>query len=187
MSNAIGLRFVPYKEEKHLKCHFFGAPVLTPSMQDEFPLSVFFLGMIDLKRIASLDKGNRLPHQGYLYFFFDSKKGCRQLLPIVRYVAEEPTVIVDDFNDRLSVDEFKGIDAPCGVEFFEVEEDAERCKLLGVPCDWNYEDKPERELLLTLDHYDDMLDFLPFLDGFTYIFFGEKDPFRDAKAFYEYS
>ncbi len=185
MSKAIGLRFVPYDEKKHLKNHFLGKPTLNPSLKEEFPLEVFFLGMVDLREIADLDKENKLPHEGYLYFFLDTSRDYRQLQPIVRYTKEEPTIIVDDYNDLLSLEEYKGISVPHGVEYYEVEEDAEGCKLLGVPCDWNYQAKP-KELLLTIDHMDEELNLLPFLDGFTYIFFGKENRFEDVSVFHEY-
>ena len=183
---AIGLRLVPY-EEKHLKNHFFGSPLLPESMQD-FDESVMFLGMVHLPDIASLDKENKLPHEGYLYFFLDTREGSRHLLPIVRYSKEEPAFIVDEFNDELAEDEYKGIEKPVGVEFAEVGDDDEGCKLLGVPCDWNYPDPPKTPLLLSLSHYDEGLSFLSHLDGYTYVFFGPKGHEYDgAYGFYEYS
>ena len=88
MKKAIGLRFVPYDEKKHLKSHFLGAPAAIPTMQDEFDDGVFFLGMIHLPEIAALDKENKLPHEGYLYFFLDSSGTTRRMTPIVRYVVK---------------------------------------------------------------------------------------------------
>ena len=188
MKKAIGIRFVPYEESKHFKSHFFGAPLLTKPMLGDFDDQVMFLGMIHLPDIKNLDKENALPHEGYLYFFLDTSGGYRCLSPIVRYVKEEPSAICDDFNELFANEEYPGSDKPRGIEFYEVEEDAEGCKLLGIPCDWNYPDPPARPLLLTLDHYDEGLDFLPQLDGFTYIFFGPKgEEFEGAILHPEYS
>ncbi len=187
MSKAIGLRIVPYDEKKHLKSHFFGKPLATPSMKGEFDDTVLFLCMIHLTEIAKFDKENKLPHEGYLYFFLDTANTYRQMQPIVRYVKEEPTEIIDDFNAKLAKGQLKGIEEPRGIEFAEVEENDDGCKLLGVPCDWNYQAKP-KPLLLQISHFDEELDFLPELDGFTYVFFGPEDaPFDGATGFCEYS
>ena len=184
---AIGLKFVPYDEKKHLKSHFFG-PLLAPKgLDDDLYDSTMFLGMIHLPEIASMDKGNKLPHEGYLYFFLDTEDGYRKLKPIVKYSDKEPEFIIDDFNDELT-DEYPGIDKPVGIEFVEVDEEDEGCKLLGYPCDWNYENPPKTPLLLSISHFDEELNFLPHLDGYTYVFFGPKGhEFDGAYGFYEYS
>ncbi|MBO4541308.1 MAG: hypothetical protein J5736_04960 [Bacilli bacterium] len=188
MKKAIGLRFVPYDESKHIKSHFLGAPLAIPSMQGEFADQVFFLGMIHLPEIATLDHDNLLPHEGYLYFFLDSSTTTRHMKPIVRYVKEEPTLIIDDFNSRPALKDIWGIQKAHGIEFEEVDVDSDGCKLLGVPCDWNYQDPPKSPLLLSISHYDEELDFCPELDGYTYIFFGPKGKeFEEAYGFYEYS
>ncbi len=188
MSKAIGLRFVDYDESKHAECHFLGDPVIPKSMMNDFDDDVMFLGMIPLEKIAALDPENKLPHKGTLYFFLDTSGTSRRLFPIVRHTLETPTVMLDGFNEPFSEKEFPGIRKPRGVEFVEVDEGAEGCKLLGVPCDWNYEKEPENPLLLTISHFDEGLDFLPFLDGYTYIFFGPKGKkFDGATGFYEYS
>lgn len=188
MKKAIGLRFVPYDEKKHLKSHFLGAPAAIPAMRDKFDDGVFFLGMIHLPEIAALDKENKLPHEGYLYFFLDSSGTTRRMTPIVRYVKEEPSIVIEDFNLSPKLKGIHGIERPHGIEFEEVDEDYDGCKLLGVPCDWNYPNPPKDPLLLSISHFDEELDFCPELDGYTYIFFGPKGKeFDEAYGFYEYS
>ena len=188
MSKAIGIRFVPYDPNKHLRTHFLGAPLVPASLGEAFDDEVMFLGMIHLPEIAALDKENKLPHSGYLYFFMDTSASSRHMNPIVIHTLEEPDRIIDDYNDLFALEEYRGANKARGVEFFEVEEDAEGCKLLGYPCDWNYENKPRNPLLLTISHYDEDLDFLPELDGFTYVFFGPKGhEFDEAYGFYEYA
>ena len=189
MSSAIGLRFVPFDEKKHIYNHFFGCPVLPKGLEKELDRDVLFLGQIRLSDIAELDEENHLPHEGYLYFFLDTSETERHMIPIVRYVEEEPNIIVDDFNDRLAKEEgYLGADKARGIEFVKVSAEADNCKLLGVPCDWNYESKPKDPLLLQLSHYDEDLEFLPQLDGYTYVFFGPKGKrFDEAYGFYEYS
>ncbi len=185
---AIGLRFVPYDEKKHAKSHFLGAPLAIPAMQDAFEDTVFFLGMIHLPETAKFDKEGLLPHEGYLYFFLDSADTTRKMKPIVRYVKEEPNLIIDDFNARPELEGIHGIQVPHGIEFEEVDADSDGCKLLGIPCDWNYQNPPKDRLLLSINHYDEELDFCPELDGYTYIFFGPKGKeFDGAYGFYEYS
>ena len=186
---AIGLRFVPYVESKHLKSHFLGMPLLPATLAEELNKdNIIFLGQIFLPDIAALDIENRLPHEGYLYFFFDTSNTTRALKPIVRYSKEEPKVLVEGFNESVDLDLYRGIDIPRGVEFYEVDEDDDGCKLLGYPCDWNYMEKPKNPLLLSISHFDEELDFLPELDGYTYIFFGPKGhEFDGAYGFYEYS
>ncbi|MCR4561763.1 MAG: DUF1963 domain-containing protein [Bacilli bacterium] len=186
MSKAIGLRFVPYDETKHIKCHFFGNPVLPKDINPNFDDSVMFLGMIDLKEIGYLHDGDMLPLDGYLYFFLDTSGSCYKLKPILLYSKNEPTVVIDDFNLGLDEGQYKGISIPRGIEFYEVEENADCCKLLGTPYDWNYEEEP-KPLLLSLNHFDEGLNFLSFIDGYTYIFFGEKGKeLSEATLFGEY-
>ena len=188
MSNAIGLKFVPYDEKKHIRNHFLGPAVLPEFLADEFDDDVMFLGMVHLPDIAELDEENHLPHIGYLYFFLDTSRTNRQLGPIVIYSEEEPTICFDDFNNTIAAGECPGADIPHGVEFEKVPGNAEGCKLLGVPCDWAYEKAPKEPLLLQISHFDEELDFLPQLDGFTYIFFGPKGKrFEGATAFHEYA
>ncbi len=186
MSKAIGIRFVPYDKKKHLTNHFFGKPVCPKGMEGEFDDQVLFLGMIHLPEIVPFDKENRLPHTGYLYFFLDVSNP-RRMDPIVRYVETEPEVIIDDYNHLLALEGFSGIETPRGIAFEEVEADAEGCKLLGVPCDWNYPDPPKSDLLLTLDHISEELNFQVQLNGFTYIFFGPKgEEFSGVYGYGEY-
>lgn len=188
MKKAIGLKFVPYDPNKHQRSHFLGAPIATDALVDEFGDEVLFLGMIHLPDIAELDKDNVLPHEGYLYFFLDTSMTTRHLNPIVRYTKEEPTAVYDDYNDILALEEYKGANIAKGIEFVEVDENDKGCKLLGVPYDWNYQAPPQNPLLLQISHFDEHLDFLPELDGFTYIFFGPKGhEFDGAYGFYEYS
>lgn len=189
MAHAIGIRFVHYDESKHAINHFFGAPLLTEELKEEMNAhpDVFFLGSINLKDIAELDEENHLPHVGYLYFFFDASDSYRQLKPIVRYSEEEPTIWVDDFNESFS-EVCAGVEEPIGIEFEAVEGNSDECKLLGVPCDWNYPSPPKEPLLLQIDHYDDGLAFLEFLDGYTYVFFGPRGKrFEGVTAHYEYA
>ena len=187
MNKAIRLKFVPYDDKKHLLNHFFGHPVVPEGLLDGLDDTVFFLGMIHLPDIADLDPDYRLPHEGNLYFFLDTKDTTRKMRPIVIHSEKEPKEIIDDFNEDLAK-EIPCLQYPVGVEYELVKKDAECCKLLGVPCDWNYAEPPASKLLLQISHYDEDIEFLPELDGFTYIFFGEEGhEFDQAYGHYEYS
>ena len=49
----------------------FGDPVLTEELYESLPPTAMFLMQIRLEDIKDLDEENLLPHEGYLYFFFD--------------------------------------------------------------------------------------------------------------------
>lgn len=184
---AIGIRFVPFLEDsKNHPSRFFG-PLICPEEIFNQVDDLLFLGMIHLPEIAELDKENRLPHKGYLYFFMDVEEGYRRMMPYVFYSEKEPELCCDDFNEPF-IEEYGKVHRPIGIEFYETDADASGCKLFGEPYDWNYADPPKTKLLLTISHMDEELNFLPQLDGFTYIFFGEEgNEFEGAYAFYEYS
>ncbi len=188
MSKAIGLRFVPYNEDEHLLNHFFGAPILPRGFAEQLDDSLLFLGQIHLPDIEELDSENRLPHFGNLYFFLDTSDGKRHLRPVIVHSEATPVELSDDFNEAFAEGNYPNTDIAWGIEFVEVDEDDEGCKLLGVPCDWNYENPPKTPLLLSISHFDEDLSFLEELDGYTYIFFGPKGhEFDGAYGFYEYS
>ena len=188
MRYGIQLKFKPCEGEKLPNSYFLGAPVLPKGTGEEISDDEMFLGVIHLPDIAAIDIDNLLPHQGYLYFFLDTSGTSRHLVPIVRYSIVEPSVMIDDFNKKIEDEEFHDITKSFAVSFEACEADAEGCKLLGVPCDWNYPTPPKDPLLLTISHFDEVLDFLPELDGYTYVFFGpEGARFDGAYGFYEYS
>lgn len=184
MAKAIGMRLSKGAVEPDAS-KFFGDPTIPGAWRDDFHEDVMFLAQIRLEEIAPFDSEGVLPHTGYLYVFLDTREGEYDLVPIVRYFDGEPDTIVEDFN--ASVVEYERYVEPLGISFFESEVDADGCKLLGVPSDWNYEEEPPH-LLLQIDHMDETLGFLPQLDGFTYLFFGEDvTGFSDVQICQEYS
>ncbi|MCR5349111.1 MAG: DUF1963 domain-containing protein [Bacilli bacterium] len=191
MSQAIGLKVAPFEGYGSRKSYFFGDPILPISLVDKFDDETFFFGMINLKEIASLDTEGKLPHEGFLYLFLhllDSfEDECpSHFAPVFFYSKVEPTHVVDDFNE-VFLETFPNIGTPKGMAFSAVPEDAMGTKLLGVPYDWNYENKP-KELLLTISHLDEELDFCAYIDGLSYVFFGPKEnPFGGATMFLERS
>lgn len=164
---------------------FFGSPVIPGSLLDELKGELLFLMQIRLSDLASLDKDNILPHEGYLYFFIDVSEGEYNLRPVVKYSNEELDTIVDDFNDQtVGFEEFVN---EYEISFSECDDDSSGLKLLGVPNDWNYEgDSPK--LLFQFDPLASDMGLFSYLDGFIYFFFGddEKD-FSQVEIFEEYS
>lgn len=154
---------------------FFGTPTLPMEWEDDFYDDEIFLCQIRLADIAHLDAENKLPHTGYLYVFIYTGDGKYHLSADVRYFDGEPTLAIDDFNAE--VDGYERFNEAYLMEFYPVEEDADCTRLLGVPCDWNYEDEPKK-MLMQFDPCDSEMGFLDEIDGFLYFFFG-----KDTKDF----
>ena len=151
---------------------FFGTPTVPLAWEGDFYEDEIFFCQINLADVAHLDKENCLPHAGYLYIFLHTDGGDYDLEADVRYFEGEPELAIDDFN--LEVEGYEGFNDAYLMEFCEVD-DAEACtRLLGVPNDWNYEDKPPK-LLLQFDPLDSEMGFLDHLDGFLYFFFGKDE------------
>ncbi len=164
---------------------FFGTPTVPLAWNDGFDDDEIFFCQIRLSDIAVLDKGNKLPHTGYLYVFLHTEDGKYHLGADVRYHDDEPELAIDDFN--AVVDGFESYTQGYLMEFSEVDEDEVCTRLLGVPSDWNYQNEPPK-LLMQYDPLDNEMDFLDTLDGFVYLFFGEKqEDFGAITLWEEYS
>ena len=151
---------------------FFGDPAIPTDWEDVFLDDEIFFAQIRLADIAHLDTENKLPHTGYLYFFIHTEDGPYGLTADVKYYDGEPALILDGFNE--AVEEYERFGTTYLMEFSEVGEDTSTTRLLGNPCDWNYEDEPPK-LLLQYDPLDNEMGFLDFLDGFIYFFFGRDE------------
>lgn len=149
---------------------FFGKPTLPQKWNDFNDTTIFFL-QINLEEIKNFDKDNKLPHEGYLYFFLDVEDEYAVTCD-VRYFKGIPDAVVDDFNSI--VPGYEQYDKEVLVEFEECEDDEMGTKLLGYPADWNYMDEP-RKLLLQFDPLDAGLGLFEQIDGLFYFFFDEKD------------
>ena len=186
MNSAIGIKVKKAPEGYDLGASkFFGTPTVPLDWEGDFYEDEIFLCQIRLSDIAHLDKGNRLPHSGYLYIFLETEHGIYNLKPDVRYYDGEPELAIDAFN--AAVEEYEKYTEAYLMEFFEVDEDEVGTRLFGVPSDWNYEDEPPK-LLFQYDPFDNDMDFLDTLDGFVYFFFGddEKD-FKKINLMEEYT
>lgn len=173
MSKSIKMKVRPAPAEYDLTASkFFGSPTIPEEWADDFDEDVIFLCQIRLQDIAPYDKENRLPHTGYLYIFLDTYEGEYDLVPIVRYSADEPDTVIEDFNE--SVAGYEEYTEAWLIEFEEGEEDEACTRLLGVPSDWNYEEEPPR-LLMQFDPLDSDMGIFNHIDGFFYFLFGEDE------------
>ena len=184
MAKAIGMR-LHTAPVSPTDSRFFGDPTIPEAWSNDFDEDVMFFCQIRLADLAELDTEGVFPHTGYLYIFLDTRNGDYELEPIVRYYAGEPDTIIDGFNE--AVEEYEQYNHAIGITFCESEIDADGCRLLGIPSDWNYAEEPPH-LLMQIDHLDETLSFLSHLDGFTYLFFGEDlEQFTDVQIMQEFS
>ena len=74
---------------------FYGAPTLPESLLNNYPDDCVFFLQINCEELKDLDPDNRLPHEGYLYFFLDAEMyPCDDLYIFVDYTLEEPKYTV---------------------------------------------------------------------------------------------
>lgn len=189
MANAIRMKLhKPQGKYNPARSKFFGDPVIPVWMKEEIEDDEVFLAQIKLSDIAHLDAENILPHEGWLYFFFRAEDGSAwtRKEAVVRYSKDEPSVVIDKFNEASPIPE--GLNETYLIDF-EVAEEANGLgiKLLGEPFDWNYAD-PAPQLLLQYDPLDSPSEFLSEMDGVVYFFAGkDRKKFTDAVWHAEYS
>lgn len=166
---------------------FFGNPTTPLHFEDDIEDNEVFIAQINLQDIKDLDIENKLPHEGFLYFFIetDDESPYSYKKAKVRYTNKEIKQVIDDFNLCSPISE--GLNESWIIEFSLCDDDDTGHKLLGNPYDYNYEDSPE--LLMQFDPLEtEGLDFMSSLDGFIYFFFKDvnKD-FNEVYYFAEYS
>ncbi len=83
---------------------FFGNPYVPKKWQDDnvFSKTELFFCQINLADIEKIDDDGYLPHEGYLYFFFDVSKYPYK--PVVRYYAQKPDVALKGFNKDIDIE-----------------------------------------------------------------------------------
>ena len=163
---------------------FFGAPVLPKSLLYNYPDDCVFLLQINCEELASLDPENRLPHEGYLYFFLDAEMyPSDDLYIFVDHTTDIPEYIVDDFNENSPIDE--GLNEPYIITFEQVDANYDATKLLGVPSNYVDEHDDRPPMLLQYDPLDFDVPFLSTCDGYAYVFFGEDEESKFTGASYE--
>ncbi len=161
------------------KSKLFGDPTVPAEWADRFLEDIIFFGQIALSDIAELDRENRLPHKGYLYFFLDT--ACSPYDVWIEYYEGEPNTVIEDFNS--AVPEFEHLSEAFIMSFEECDASADGTKLFGVPSS-SYEPDGvvEKELLLQFDPLEYNTGFLTEVDGYAYIFYNTKKPFVSGAA-----
>jgi len=173
---AMKVRRVEPGEEIDERCSkFYGMPCLPESMDDPYPDDGVFFAQIRCADIKDLDPDCRLPHEGYLYLFLDAEMyPSDQLHMMAEYTTEEPVVVIDDYNVNCNI---KGLTDAYVITFEKVDAGYEGTKLLGYPVS-DVDDSGDRTgLLLQYDPLEFDVPFLSTLDGYAFVFFGEKDKF----------
>lgn len=186
---AIGIKLKKINHEHDLSISkFFGIPTLPQNLASKIPSDAVFVAQINLKDIEHLDKDNKLPHEGYLYFFMKTEDDTpySNKKAIVIYTKDELEIAISDFNETSPIPE--GLNDDYAAEFFEVDDNYTGIKLLGFPSDWNYQEE-HKELLLQFDPLDtEGLDFFSCMDGYIYFFYkNDKKKFNEVVIHLEYS
>ena len=179
---AIGLKvrkLNPGEEIDEGCTKFYGRPTLPESLVNKYPENYIFFLQIRCADLKDLDPENRLPHQGYLYFFIDSY----DLSISLDYTLDEPKYLIDNFN---SLTEFG--EELCDVYVVELEgvdKYYTGTKLLGYPSNYvdEHDDKPS--MLLQYDPLEFDVPFLATCDGYAFVFFGETKKTKFSNAFFE--
>ncbi len=177
----MAIRIKTFKTDSNLFCcsKWWGNPDLPPQVEyptykvmedgEEYDYPLTFLCQIDCADIAGLDKENRLPHEGMLYFFaaideflgYDSPthQGLGKWpakTVVVKYTKQinmetfNSCILVDDEEQELAEPEMR-------IEFSECEDNADGIKLLGLPFFGDVRDEnPDCVNLLQLDEDEEL-------------------------------
>ena len=180
---ALKVRKVLPGEEYDEGCSkFFGAPCLPESMEDPYPDDGVFFAQIRCEDLKDLDPDGRLPHEGYLYFFLDAEMyPSDDLFMMVDHTLDELEYVIDDYNEECNI---KGLTEPYVITFEKVDAGYSGTKLLGYPSNDVDDNDDKGGLLLQYDPLDFDVPFLTTLDGYAFVFFGEKEENRLSGAEY---
>ena len=149
---AIKLSLSKTEECLFCKSKWWGNPDIPEGFS--FDDSLMFLCQIRCEDLVSLDKENRLPHKGMLYFFcdipyylgfydeFEPPYGRLWDSDYVKvYYVED--VVEEEFRQIVFDDDFLPFIHERKIEFVQTNEDDYGHKLLGSPCQFEYEDWDE--------------------------------------------
>lgn len=149
---AIKLSLSKTEECLFCKSKWWGNPDIPEGFS--FDDSLMFLCQIRCEDLVSLDKENRLPHKGMLYFFcdipyylgfyddFEPPHGRLWDSDYVRvYYVED--VVEKAFRQIIFDDDFLPMIQERKIEFVQTNEEDYGHKLLGSPCQFEYEDWDE--------------------------------------------
>lgn len=198
---AIKLNLSKTEECLFCKSKWWGNPDIPEGFS--FDDTLMFLCQIRCEDLVSLDKENRLPHKGMLYFFcdipyylgfydeFEPPYGRLWDSDYVRvYYVED--VVEEEFRQIVFDDDFLPFIHERKIEFVQTNEDDYGHKLLGSPCQFEYEDwdKPCQGWinLLQIDSDEDDDYNLMFMDmGVLYVIINPDDlrvkDFSKVKAY----
>ena len=152
---------------------FFGDPTVPEKLLNCYPDDGVFFAQIKCEDIKDLDPDNRLPHEGYLYFFLDAEMyPDDNLYMMVEHSLEQPKYILDNYNEESPI---KGLDDAYVITFEKVDSNYTGTKLLGMPSGYTDENDDYPGLLLQYDPLDFDVEFQSSLDGYIYVFFGKDE------------
>ena len=153
---------------------FFGKPCLPESIKDPYPDDGVFFAQINCEELKDLDPENRLPHEGYLYFFLDAEMyPSNDLYMFLEHSLDEKKYVIDDYNEKSPITE--GLNDAYIITFEKVDAGYDGTKLLGYPSNDVDDNDDKKGLLLQYDPLEFDVPFLATLDGYAYVFFGD-DP-----------
>lgn len=198
---AIKLNLSKTEECLFCKSKWWGNPDIPEGFS--FDDSLMFLCQIRCEDLMTLDKENKLPHKGMLYFFCDIpyylgfydefEPPCGRLWDSnyvrVYYVGN---VVEEEFRQIIFDDDFLPLIKERKIEFVLTNEEDYGFKLLGSPCQFEYEDwdEPCRGWinLLQIDSDEDDDYNLMFMDmGVLYVIINPDDlsvkDFSKVKAY----
>ena len=149
---AIKLNLSKTDECLFCKSKWWGNPDIPEGFS--FDDTLMFLCQIRCEDLVSLDKENRVPHKGMLYFFcdipyylgfydeFEPPYGRLWDSDYVKvYYVED--VVEEEFRQIVFDDDFLPSIHERKIEFVQTNEDDYGHKLLGSPCQFEYEDWDE--------------------------------------------
>ncbi len=95
---------------------FLGAPTMPEEWLEDGTIGEddFFFCQLKASEYKAFDKENLLPKTGFIYFFLTESEG--EYIPNVRYCADEPDTLIDDFN--AGFDFLGDTDAEYSIDYF---------------------------------------------------------------------
>lgn len=124
---------------------FFGSPTMPEEWLSDGTINDddFFFCQIKLSEFKNYDNSGLLPQMGFIYFFLTFDDGG--FVPNVRYSADEPDTLIDDFN--AGFDFLGDTEAEYSIDYCEADASDDGTKILV--------DKGDDIVLLQYDPLDD--------------------------------
>lgn len=124
---------------------FFGSPTMPEEWLGDGTVGDddFFFCQLKVSEFKSLDKNGLAPQLGFIYFFLTFENG--NFTPNIRYCAEEPDTLIDDFN--AGFDFLGNTEAEYSIDYCKGNGEEDGTKILV--------DKGDEVILLQYDPLDD--------------------------------